>query len=63
MYRVLLSPFVVALLGHGCRYELSCSEYTVQKVEKDGVLKGLSLGARRLATCHPFSGAPGKDYV
>ncbi|OGD12591.1 MAG: membrane protein insertion efficiency factor YidD [Candidatus Aminicenantes bacterium RBG_13_62_12] len=49
-YRFLLSP----VFGGQCRYEPSCSLYARQAVEKYGGLKGISLGLRRLARCHPF---------
>ncbi|MDD3190582.1 MAG: membrane protein insertion efficiency factor YidD [Candidatus Pacebacteria bacterium] len=39
----------------GCRFFPSCSEYTFQAVEKYGVLKGSSLGARRILKCNPLS--------
>ncbi|MDR2535947.1 MAG: membrane protein insertion efficiency factor YidD [Treponema sp.] len=37
-----------------CRYTPSCSAYTYQAVEKYGVVKGLSLGVKRILRCHPF---------
>jgi len=38
-----------------CRFYPTCSEYTAQAVEKYGVIRGLSLGAKRVARCHPFN--------
>lgn len=49
-YQFTLSPF----LGYGCRFFPSCSEYCLEAVRKHGCLKGLGLGLRRLAKCHPF---------
>lgn len=40
--------------GGGCRFSPTCSEYTLQAVEKHGVLKGSSMGLKRLAKCHPW---------
>jgi hypothetical protein len=50
-YKRFLSP----LLPPMCRFEPTCSIYTMQAVEKYGVTRGVWLGARRLARCHPFN--------
>jgi putative membrane protein insertion efficiency factor len=50
-YKRLISP----LLHPMCRFEPTCSVYTMQAVEKYGVLRGVWLGVRRLARCHPFN--------
>lgn len=49
-YQLAISPF----LGQRCRFYPSCSEYTMEAVEKHGVFKGLWLGAKRVSRCHPF---------
>lgn len=51
LYQLLISP----LLPRACRFEPSCSEYMRQAVLKYGVLKGVGLGLRRLARCHPWN--------
>ena len=50
-YKRLISP----LLPPMCRFEPTCSVYTMQAVEKYGVLRGAWLGMKRLGRCHPFN--------
>ena len=50
-YKRLISP----LLPPMCRFEPTCSVYTMQAVEKYGVLRGVWLGMKRLGRCHPFN--------
>jgi len=49
-YQYAISP----LLGRRCRYFPSCSEYTVEAVQKYGALRGGWLGAKRICRCHPW---------
>ncbi len=50
-YKRMISP----LLPPMCRFEPTCSVYTMQAVEKYGVGRGTWLGLRRIARCHPFN--------
>jgi putative membrane protein insertion efficiency factor len=47
--------FVSPMLPPSCRFTPSCSLYTLQAIEKYGLLRGGVMGARRVLRCHPFS--------
>ena len=49
-YQVLLSP----LLGKSCRFEPSCSHYASECIAIHGAARGVWLGLRRIARCHPW---------
>ncbi len=38
-----------------CRYYPTCSEYTAQAIDKNGVVVGIGLGAWRIIRCNPWS--------
>lgn len=38
-----------------CRFYPSCSNYSIQAIEKYGVVKGGWLTAKRIVRCHPFN--------
>ena len=58
LYKYLVSP----LIGHSCRYLPTCSEYSIEALEKFGFFKGLSLSLKRILSCHPW-GNGGFDPV
>ena len=57
-YRLLLSPW----LGSACRFEPTCSAYSLQALEKHGAAAGSYLTVARLLRCHPWC-AGGHDPV
>lgn len=58
VYQTLISP----LLPSTCRYQPTCSHYTVEALQKHGLFKGGYLGIKRIFSCHPFGGS-GYDPV
>ncbi|MBA2345950.1 MAG: membrane protein insertion efficiency factor YidD [Rubrobacter sp.] len=51
VYKRFLSP----MLPPSCRFSPSCSQYTLEALERYGLFKGGALGIYRLLRCHPFS--------
>lgn len=49
-YRLVLSPW----LGSACRFEPTCSAYSLQALEQHGAAVGSCLTIARLARCHPW---------
>ncbi|MEO7400949.1 MAG: membrane protein insertion efficiency factor YidD [Polaromonas sp.] len=49
-YRLLLSPW----LGSACRFEPSCSAYSLQALQQHGAVMGSYLTLRRLVRCQPL---------
>ena len=62
IYRFLISP----ILGPSCRYLPTCSEYFIECLKSYRLIKGFSLGIKRILTCHPIKflgGGEGFDPV
>ncbi len=49
-YRLLLKPW----LGNACRFEPTCSAYTLQALQQHGAWRGAALGGWRVMRCHPW---------
>lgn len=58
IYQWVISP----LLGVNCRYNPSCSHYTIEALREWGPIKGSWLGLKRIGSCHPWGGS-GYDPV
>ncbi|HEX7455867.1 MAG TPA: membrane protein insertion efficiency factor YidD [Candidatus Nanoarchaeia archaeon] len=41
--------------GGSCRFLPTCSQYTIEAIEKNGLLVGSLMGLARITRCHPFS--------
>lgn len=58
LYQAAISPW----FPPACRFEPTCSEYSVQAFTKHGFFKGFKLTINRLRKCHPW-GSSGYDPV
>jgi len=50
-YQVAISPYTPA----SCRYNPTCSHYTVEALKKHGLFYGGWLSIKRIFSCHPWS--------
>ncbi len=58
IYQKLISPILLP----SCRFNPTCSQYSIQSLNKYGLLKGIWLSFKRISKCHPF-GSSGHDPV
>lgn len=58
LYQMLISP----ILGPNCRYHPTCSQYSIEAINKHGPFKGTWLAIKRISSCHPWGGS-GHDPV
>lgn len=66
MKKVLTYPFIVIirvyqkfispLTPSTCRYSPTCSHYTIEALQKHGILKGGWMSLKRIGSCHPWGG-------
>ncbi|MDQ6961012.1 MAG: membrane protein insertion efficiency factor YidD [Mariprofundaceae bacterium] len=49
-YRYFISP----LLPARCRFYPTCSEYSLEALQRYGAMRGLFFSCRRICRCHPF---------
>ena len=57
-YQRCISP----LTPPACRFTPTCSQYTLEAIQKYGALRGTWLGIKRICRCHPWGGS-GYDPV
>lgn len=58
LYQYTISP----ILPNSCRYNPSCSTYSIEALKKHGPFKGFYLSVKRVLSCHPWGGS-GYDPV
>tara|TARA_B100000900_G_scaffold202758_1_gene171906 strand:- start:4339 stop:4563 length:225 start_codon:yes stop_codon:yes gene_type:complete len=58
MYQKAVSPWTPA----SCRYNPTCSSYSIDAFQKHGLWKGFVLTIKRIGSCHPWGGS-GYDPV
>lgn len=54
--------YISPLTPPSCRYMPTCSQYTIEALQKHGLLKGGWLSLKRIGSCHPWGGS-GYDPV
>ena len=57
-YQKAVSPWTPA----SCRYNPTCSSYSIDAFQKHGLWKGFVLTIKRIGSCHPWGGS-GYDPV
>lgn len=58
IYQTLISPLTPAT----CRYQPTCSHYSVEALKTHGLFYGGKLAIKRIFSCHPWGGS-GYDPV
>lgn len=58
------NPFMrmLFLTDRACRFTPTCSDYMYQAIQQYGILRGLTMGVKRIVRCNPLS-AGGYDPV
>lgn len=52
-YQIAISP----LFPSSCRYLPTCSQYTLEALQRFGLIKGGWLGIKRILSCNPWGGS------
>ena len=50
-YQLIISPH----LGQCCRFHPTCSQYTIESIERFGTVRGAVLGFFRILRCQPLA--------
>ncbi|ADV33426.1 inner membrane protein [Candidatus Blochmanniella vafra str. BVAF] len=57
-YQITISP----ILGHHCRFSITCSQYGINSILQFGILKGIWKICIRILQCHPLNFKKNKNY-
>jgi uncharacterized protein len=55
-FHLVVSPWLGAHCGWGCRFEPTCSQYARQALQRYGLWRGGCVAAYRLLRCNPLGG-------
>ncbi|MFZ8961666.1 MAG: membrane protein insertion efficiency factor YidD [Flavobacteriaceae bacterium] len=65
--KIILFPFVILIRGYqllmspllppSCRFQPTCSQYSLEALQKYGLRKGGVLAFKRISKCHPWGGS------
>jgi putative membrane protein insertion efficiency factor len=56
IYQWVVSPLLLIAIGPACRFEPTCSAYTLSTITEHGIARGGRMGLRRLMRCRPGGG-------
>ncbi len=59
LYKIFISPIFPVT----CRFEPTCSQYSIDSLKTYGLFKGLVKSLTRIAKCNPWFGYGGYDPV
>ena len=49
--------FISPILGNNCRFIPTCSEYAVQSIKQNGLIKSIPSILKRIISCNPLGGS------
>lgn len=59
IYQLGISP----MLGHRCRFSVTCSQYGINAIRTFGVFKGVCKTCIRILRCHPLTVSKKKFFI